>query len=466
MKSFNEYLNERLITLGGKRPKFNQIVIMAGGAGSGKGFVQKKLLGIEGKSLDVDAIKELLTGTSNKPEHFAKKYAQRIKDEFNIDVTKLDLRNEMDVSTLHIIEKHFKVADKRTKSIFKSAISSPDRKPNIIFDVTMKEIEKLQKISDQVIELGYKKEDIHIIWVVNELQTAIDQNSERSRRVKSDILMKTHTGVSATISNIVKSGTIQQYADGDFWFVFNKKGIDSFMVKSEYGGSYVKDAIYVKLKEKNKQMISFDDLAKLTVKKMFKGEIQDIDIMDRVKNYVPDASKWTNEGIFMADKGEPAKLMDKFITTFWKQNKWHKHGVFVHTLNVVLSAIKSGDYRMIPAAFLHDVGKPVLATRDDDTDELSYSFKGHEEGSYEIIKNWRFVSKYTKELVRWHYLIRGKSKAREKYQKTGNEDYLKEYERQKKIWDSLDSIMKKELQKFLKHDDNGKDIRDVIKKVK
>lgn len=41
MKSFKDFtsLDEALITFGGKAyPKFGQVVILAGGAGSGKGF--------------------------------------------------------------------------------------------------------------------------------------------------------------------------------------------------------------------------------------------------------------------------------------------------------------------------------------------------------------------------------------------------------------------------------------------
>jgi ABC-type lipoprotein export system ATPase subunit len=58
-----EYLNEKLITLGNKRPSYNNIVIISGGSGSGKSFVKDKLLGIEGKSLDVDALKKLAMGS-------------------------------------------------------------------------------------------------------------------------------------------------------------------------------------------------------------------------------------------------------------------------------------------------------------------------------------------------------------------------------------------------------------------
>jgi len=66
MNTFNKYINEKLITLG-NRPKFEQVVILAGGAGSGKGFVTNNILGIEGNVIDVDKIKKLLQATK-KPE--------------------------------------------------------------------------------------------------------------------------------------------------------------------------------------------------------------------------------------------------------------------------------------------------------------------------------------------------------------------------------------------------------------
>ena len=68
---------------------------------------------------------------------------------------------------------------------------------------------------------------------------------------------------------------------------------------------------------------------------------------------------------------------------------------------------------MIVAGLLHDIGKPIIAYQDkEDKITNEYSFHNHEELSYQIIKNWK-VSSYTKQLVRYHYLIRGMSKAKE-----------------------------------------------------
>jgi hypothetical protein len=63
MKTVSQFISEALITFGKSAyPKFGNIVILAGGAGSGKGFQKNNLLGIEGTNIDVDAIKELANG--------------------------------------------------------------------------------------------------------------------------------------------------------------------------------------------------------------------------------------------------------------------------------------------------------------------------------------------------------------------------------------------------------------------
>ena len=135
---------------------------------------------------------------------------------------------------------------------------------------------------------------------------------------------------------------------------------------------------------------------------------------------------------------------------FFTQNKWHQHGVFLHTLRVVYYTIKARDFRLICAAFLHDIGKPFTAFIKDDEDIKynEYSFTDHEEVSYQIIKNWFFISEFTKNIVRYHYLIRDikKSKTEDKQR----------YEIKKAIWENLDNEMKKELERFLLYDDLGK----------
>ena len=139
-----------------------------------------------------------------------------------------------------------------------------------------------------------------------------------------------------------------------------------------------------------------------------------------------------------------------WTTLFWKQNNWHRHGVFIHTLKVVASIIKHKEYRMIAAGLLHDIGKPFVAYRDE-KDKITgeYSFTNHEEASWHIIKNWKFISNYTKNLVRYHYIIRDMKKAKEKGK-------FARYNRLVKEWNKLDKDFKKDLKTFMICDDEGK----------
>ncbi len=131
------------------------------------------------------------------------------------------------------------------------------------------------------------------------------------------------------------------------------------------------------------------------------------------------------------------------------QNDWHQHGVLVHTLRVAYYCLKARDWKLFPAALLHDIGKPSVAyQKSEDIEFGEYSFSDHEERSYEIIKNWFFIGEYTKLIVRYHYLIRDIKKSK-------IENSLR-YEEKKAIWESLNEDMQKDLARFLVYDDLGK----------
>lgn len=137
------------------------------------------------------------------------------------------------------------------------------------------------------------------------------------------------------------------------------------------------------------------------------------------------------------------------MTLFVKQNKWHRYSVLRHTFEVTYQCIKHEDLRFVVPALLHDIGKPFVAFQDEqDILENTYSFTDHEEASYQMIKNWP-LSRWTKDIVRYHYLIRDIQKCKEK----GNIERLEE---KTKIWNSLPNQMKKDIGLFMKYDDMGK----------
>lgn len=159
------------------------------------------------------------------------------------------------------------------------------------------------------------------------------------------------------------------------------------------------------------------------------------------------------------------KLKTILITAFIKQNQYHKHSVIRHSLEVTKYLVKWKQYDLIVAGLLHDIGKPFVAYQDeDDIIDNTYSFTGHEEASYQIVKNW-FINKTTKQIIRYHYLITGMAVDDRKYLKTNDKKYLKSYNERLFIWNSLDEDIQEKLFIFKLADDKGKGYKDIKKAV-
>lgn len=274
MYSFSTFINEKLMIFGkSSYPKFGHVVILAGGAGSGKGFQSSTLLGIEGKTLDVDELKKLAIGST--------KFAAKVKEETGHDLKSLDLKVPENVSRVHeILSSVYNMDKKRESALFASILTAPqDRKPNIIFDVTLKGRSKLESITRNVKELGYDPKNIHIVWVVNKIDVAIEQNKSRDRVVPEEILLDTHEGAAMTMKAILDMGDkLKSYMDGVIYLTFNAVGIDTSVEKSGNGGKYVKDANYIKVKEVGKRQLSSSEL----------GD----EVYDKIKSYVPKVDSW------------------------------------------------------------------------------------------------------------------------------------------------------------------------------
>ena len=302
MKSFNSFLNEeiqlaeeqaeilmeKLITFGGKAyPKYGHIVLMAGGAGSGKGFILSNLVGVEGKVFDVDELKALASRTPT--------IKKRIKDELGVDMENLanNLKDPKNVEQLHdIIANVLRVDKRKEQAFYRGVLAAPaDRKPNIIFDMTLKSLDKLEKIARDASMLGYDKKNVHIVWVVNDIEVAKQQNQKRARTVPSEILVNTHRGAANTMGDIINMGSkLRKYMDGDIVFAFNKVGVDATLQKGSgagkkigmrgktSGGIALKAANYFYVKRAGKNPTSVDKLDK--------------EIRMKIKSYVPKNVDW------------------------------------------------------------------------------------------------------------------------------------------------------------------------------
>lgn len=248
---WNVLIKEALITFKGKQyPNFGQIVIVAGGPASGKGFVIDNLFGISGKRYDVDSLKEDIKRNAVLRKSMAAKY--------NVDESVFDMVTPEDVSTVHNIIRGSKLKKEYENSFFIAARNAAEElKPNLIFDKTCSSIKDVYEIVGNAIFSGYKPENIHLVWVLNDVETARRQNAERDRHVDENLLSSLHKEVANTMKTLfehIREGQIE--LDGDIYIAFNKRGEDVISKKLNSGNNhFIEDANYFKIKSAGKNNI-------------------------------------------------------------------------------------------------------------------------------------------------------------------------------------------------------------------
>jgi len=214
-----EQLDEKLITFSNRKP-YGQIVFMAGGAGSGKGFALKNFVDSSSfKVRDVDEMKKAV-GELDKLgkisiDTWYKKYAKNLTPENRAHVEEFvigkgmsisdianDLKNPNNVASLHMIVAAMGLKDKWLFNIL-SGKDNPKTLPNLLFDITAKQVSDITKVIKPLIKQGYSPKNIHLIWVLTDYGLAVKQNKSRMRVVPSDIQLTTHEGAAKTIWSIL-----------------------------------------------------------------------------------------------------------------------------------------------------------------------------------------------------------------------------------------------------------------------
>lgn len=273
---FLNLLTEAGISFGGKAyPNSDNVVILAGGAGSGKGFVLENILLINGKIFDVDKLKTELIGVSDKANkkelkdskwnrilttsNIDAKFRNYLKNEWKygddkqadervkdilrneIKLKDLDLSKPENTGILHLFSDYLDIDTKMKTGFFDNLAMNPNlSKPNVIFDVTLKNTKALAKIYKLIRHAGYSPLNTHLVWILNDIKIARAQNLKRSRHVADAILDATHKGASNTMKEIINNfdSTIEglngvkisDMIQGDVWIVPNKEGEDSVLV--------------------------------------------------------------------------------------------------------------------------------------------------------------------------------------------------------------------------------------------
>lgn len=238
-----ETLQEKLI-LHNMGKQYGQIVFLAGGAGSGKGFVIKNFMEENKfKIRDVDAWKVAFLNMAKTKD----KYPE-LKD--------LDLRQPKDVFALHMFVKEKKIKEKSLEYILQEA-KNPQTLPNIIFDVTLKDLDDIKEVMPSLMAVGYQPKDIHLTWVLANFHQASAANQSRARVVPDNILLATHDGAAKTMWNIIKNRKLPDNMDGEVRIVLNNRENTTFSgQKNSKGERIVVGFTYMTIKKAGKQFMT------------------------------------------------------------------------------------------------------------------------------------------------------------------------------------------------------------------
>jgi hypothetical protein len=273
LKDYKAYeLVEKQI-LYNKGAKYGQIVFLAGGAGSGKGFaIQHFMPGSDFKVRDVDELKiafqkldaiekfttkDLLDKYGDKISERDKELIQKELVDKNLRMGDLNLRTPTHVYMLHVLVRATGAKDKTLDLMLAGA--EKGQLPNIIFDSTFKEVEDMTNVLPKLFKAGYEPKNIHVSWVLTNYQIAISNNKKRARVVPEDILLATHKGAAETVYNLV-TNAMPPSVQGGIYVILNNPENTIFIIdprtnkpyRDIKGNPVIKDFKYLTLKEPGK----------------------------------------------------------------------------------------------------------------------------------------------------------------------------------------------------------------------
>lgn len=283
--SFSEYLYKReyearvpleeKLILYNNGAKYGQVVFLAGGAGSGKGFaISNFMQGENFKIRDVDELKiafqklddlgkftmdELLKKYGDKISERDMNFIQKNVIDKGFSLKDLNLKTPEHVYSLHVMVRATGAKNKTLDLLLDGA--AQNTLPNILIDSTFADMDDMSSYIPKLLKAGYETKNIHVTWVLTNYEIAIKNNKKRARVVPEDILLKTHKGAAQTVFALVKSGFPKE-VDGGVYVVLNNPENTMFIVDPKTGQHYkdikgnkvVGNFMYLTLKKPGKSM--------------------------------------------------------------------------------------------------------------------------------------------------------------------------------------------------------------------
>ena len=283
-------INEKQILYNGGK-NYGQIVFLAGGAASGKGFARDNFMqGSQFKIRDVDELKiafqkldelnkftltDLLDKYKKNINQSDMNLIQKTVIDKGYSLKDLNLKTPEHLYALHVLIRATGAKDKTLDLLLDGA--KLGTLPNIVIDSTFADLDDMKIYIPKFLAAGYKAKDIHVTWVLTNYEIAIKNNKKRDRVVPEDIVLKTHEGAANTVFTLIRTGFPKEI-DGGIYVILNNPENTMFIVDPKTGEHY-KDI-------KGKKVVG--NFMYLTIKKPGKSITTDSEIKKQLYSWIQD----------------------------------------------------------------------------------------------------------------------------------------------------------------------------------
>lgn len=283
-------INEKQILYNGGK-NYGQIVFLAGGAASGKGFaIANFMQGSQFKVRDVDELKiafqkldelnkftltDLLDKYKKNINQSDMNLIQKTVIDRGYSLKDLNLKTPEHVYALHVLIRATGAKDKTLDLLLDGA--KLGTLPNIVIDSTFADLNDMKIYIPKFLAAGYKAKDIHVTWVLTNYEIAIKNNKKRDRVVPEDVVLKTHKGAANTVFTLIRTGFPKEI-DGGIYVILNNPENTMFIVDPKTGEHY-KDI-------KGRKVVG--NFMYLTIKKPGKSITTDSEIKKQLYSWIQD----------------------------------------------------------------------------------------------------------------------------------------------------------------------------------
>jgi hypothetical protein len=190
--------------------KYGQVIFLVGGAGSGKSTATRRFINTTNyKILNPDDLKELIIRAG-------KKGVKSFKSMANINPNTPEGAGEV-----HQFMRDTKMGSKKGRTMTRGLRGNKNL-PNLLFDRTFSFAGEFKNISQGLIGVGYKPEDIHVIFIMTDVKIALKRNKTRARSLKPEIVKKTTEGAKQEFANLFFKRAKGAVANGDYFIIINR----------------------------------------------------------------------------------------------------------------------------------------------------------------------------------------------------------------------------------------------------